>query len=189
MKLVFFRGFITLVIFFFVWVACKPVFRTSGNHEWFRAYRELGRLKDGVVWYKEDHEELPNEQLVNGIIMHYWNNRDASSIKTTNSKEEDLSIYLDWVRYEQLRIWDAPPKYVVTKELPEGVGFYLEGEDGTSLSKGNDRDDINSWNYGSTSFYHKKLQREHDLRDLIVSGLFAGIAFILCYLATKRKHA
>ena len=166
-----------VIVFFITWFACKPVFRVLGYHEWANAYTELSRLHDGILSCESEHGRLADLTKTNQWIASLWSDDETHLDNFEDSFEEDLSMYVDSVNYSRLRLWDQPPRYVISKDLPDGFGIYLLGEDNASRTGGNDPDDINSWNRHSIDYYYDRLHRSWTIRDIVISSIVAAIAF------------
>ena len=63
---------------------------------------------------------------------------------------------------------DAAPVYIENNDLPNGFGFCLKGEDGVSTSRGNDPDDVNSWDFQSAQYYRDRVKRS---ARILVAGI------------------
>jgi len=61
--------------------------------------------------------------------------------------------------------WGLPPQIVERPDATSGYGFYLRGPDKTSESKGEDRDDLNSWDPESRIHHYRKLYRKKIIFD------------------------
>jgi len=172
-----FKWVFPAIVFLLTWLACKPIFKTMGPHTWHRAHLALKELKLCADFYKDDHGRYPPEGEVNRWLEQLWE-REGESEASGNSELASFSDLYHVTSYQRLKRWQVPPVYVVDESIPDGCGFYTVGDDGLSSSNGNDPDDINSWDPSSISFYHRKLWRHREIRDVSVSLGFALIAFV-----------
>ncbi len=179
------------VVFLLGGFAYGPVFRsTCGGASWVMAHVYLNKLHANMGIYKEMHGTIPEEKIANGVISKLWIEKDYFSIKFDDPAEEKLAMITGGFNYRELKLWGKPPKYIISNDLPDGYGLYMEGEDRVTHSNGNDPDDLNSWDENSSSSYAQRSQREHDQKStvymLIVFGT-ALFAFVLGGLIWKKQ--
>jgi hypothetical protein len=160
-----------------------------GGHEYFRAQQALGRLHLMTKDYSEEHGSLPDIEGFNALLRERWAlGRDHNPIEV---EDDDIAWHLNFIVENAIRddqrLWSSAPHFVLTSASPDGFGFYLDGEDGISKSKGQDRDDINSWDRSSTDFYHERRRNRHILKEHTISaGLAIGV-FIVYFAFKKNK--
>ena len=169
-----------VIVFFVAWVACKPIFRVLGYHEWSNAYFELSKLHEGIRSYESEHGRLPDSTKTNQRMTTLWSEDKADLEYFEIPLEENYDIYIELANYSRLKLWAKPPTYIINKDLPDGFGVYLPGEDNASTTGGNDPDDINSWNPNSIDYYHDRLHRSWIIRDIMISLIAAAVAFWAC---------
>ena len=168
-----------------IWLAL--VFLGSGNvsRSSFSSYQDLKKLHRVVECYF-DSDNLPDEKRVNAVLR-------GERVEKT---EEDLWTYGAGSWIEDLREKVAEqrwltrrgklPIFVVDASLPDGFGFYLEGEDGVSLSQGRDADDINSWDEKSIDYYSQQSRRGFFVERAQVAGILTVVSVVL-YLFIRRN--
>lgn len=173
----------TLTVFACSWMAVAYVLRTTGPHTWGNAHSALRGIQEALADYQRETGDTPPIELVEVEILTAWEHgADAISRDYDGRLEIAFSLADD----RRLRLWDSPPRVVRRPDSPI-FGFYLEGEDGASASQGEDPDDINSWDFGSTSFYYDRLRH----RRWISNGLWAivptTLTFIVGWVCFVRK--
>ena len=165
---------------------CMSGFR--GGHEYFRAQQALERLQWATREYMEEYGSLPDIENFNVLLRERWKlGRDHIPIEV---EDDDIAWHLNFIIENAFRdtpiLWNAPPRFVLTSASPDGFGYYLDGEDGISKSRGQDRDDLNSWNRTSTVFYHERRRNRHILREHAIGFALATGVFVI-YLARKKN--
>jgi hypothetical protein len=160
-----------------------------GGHEYFRAQVALERLHRETKYYSEEYGSLPDIEGFNALLKARW-------ILGRDHVPKDVEIgdiawhlnsIIESAMRDNLHLWKSPPHLVLTSASSDGFGFYLDGEDGISKTKGQDRDDINSWDRSSTDFYHdrrryQRVQKEH------ASGATLAFVVFMIYLCTKKNR-
>ena len=159
-----------------------------GSHEYFRARVALERLHWMIKDYSEEHGNLPDIEGFNALLRERWAlGRDHTP---TEVEDDGIAWHLNFIVEnaikDNLQLWNSPPHFVLTSASPDGFGFYLDGEDGLSKSKGQDRDDINSWDPSSTDFYHERRRNRHILREHALGAALA-MGMFMFYLARKKN--
>ena len=160
-----------------------------GGHEYFRARVALERLH----WMTKDlHEQgsLPAPNDFNDRLKARWAlGRDHVPKEEGNDDIEwHLNFIIESAIKDDLHLWNAPPHFVLTSASPDGFGFYLDGEDGVSKSKGQDRDDINSWDRSSTNFYYERRRNRHILKEHAIGAALAMGVFMIYFARKKNKR-
>jgi hypothetical protein len=160
-----------------------------GGHEYFRAQVALNRLHSMTKDYSEEYGSLPDIEGFNSLLRERWNlGRDHTPIEI---KDDDIEWHLNFIVENAIRdslhLWNSPPHFVLTSASPDGFGFYLDGEDGISKSKGQDRDDINSWDRSSTDFYYERRRNRHILKEHSIGATLAMGVFMI-YFARKKNN-
>ncbi len=78
--------------------------------------------------------------------------------------------------------WNHNFVYVLNPNLPHGFGVYSCGEDGVTASRGNDRDDINTWNAKTPWRIYYKLPPaigDHCAMLVIIGLILAAVVLIV----------
>ena len=161
-----------------------------GGHEYFRAQVALDRLHWMTKDYSEEHGSLPDIEGFNALLRERWAmGRDHAPIEV---EDDDIAWHLNFIIEggikDSLHLWNSPPHFVLTSASPDGFGFYLDGEDGISKSKGQDRDDINSWDRSSTDFYYEQRRNRHILKEHAIGVTLATGVFMFSFAWKKNKR-
>lgn len=161
-----------------------------GGHEYFRAQQALERLQWATKEYLEEHGSLPDIEGFNVLLRERWKLRhDHTPIEV---EDDDIAWHLNFMIENAFKdtphLWNAPPRFVLTSASPDGFGYYLDGEDGVSKSKGQDRDDINSWDRTSTDFYHERRRNRHILNEHAIGAALAVGVFVIHFARKKNKR-
>ncbi len=129
----------------------------------------LKAMVSAVVDFKKALGRLPTEQ---------------EGIEALVRRPADWPDEVPWAPFlETTKIpgdgWGNAFVYVLTAESPQGFGIYSCGADGVTSSRGNDQDDINTWNTASPwSTYYRHLAEKEEMQSAIVvlaiSVLFAA---------------
>ena len=161
-----------------------------GGHEYFRAQQSLERLQSMTQGYLEEHGSLPDTEGFNVLLRERWKlGRDHTPIKVEDfGVEWHLNFIIENAFRDNLHLWNSPPRFVLTSASPDGFGFYLDGEDGISKSKGQDQDDINSWDRTSTDFYHERRRNRHIMKEHAIGAVLAMGVFMIYYAHSKNKR-
>jgi len=140
---------------------CRIVLHQLTSYTWTRAHWSLLELHRLILV----SDKRPTESEVNEFIRRAWDEKhqNAENPTTDDYLKSDIAGILDSLRH---RTWGAPPIYREDNQLPDGFGFYIQGEDLTSLTKGEDEDDINTWDKRGGQFYSKKAWKRRLLRYL-----------------------
>ena len=159
-----------------------------GGHEYHRAQVALARLHLETKFYSEEHGSLPDIEGFNALLRERWAlGRDHVPIEI---EDDDIAWHLNFIIEGafngNLLLWNPPPHFVHTSASPDGFGFYLDGEDGISKSKGQDQDDINSWDRSSTDFYHERRRNRRILKEHAIGATLA--VGVLIYSFTRKKN-
>jgi hypothetical protein len=177
---------VAIVSFSVALPAVRHVLRTTGNHTWANAHLDLRRLQQRLDHYRTDHGELPAAERINELMAEEW----AGNTEFYDGAESDQDIQLSYVirsaRAERIHLWDRPPIFKMTPDSEMGFGFYLEGDDGTSLSAGNDPDDINSWDFDSVAYYYDRLNRRKEAINVGVALVLALPLVLIAYAVSGR---
>jgi hypothetical protein len=161
---------------------------STGNHMYFDAQVALGYLHYPAQSFVDIYG-LPDPDELNHLIEARWGkDSNATNYEEPQTEmEADLDFIADCANEHALRVWKTPPRFVQSKAIPGGFGFYLDGEDGISISRGEDRDDINSWSRGSIRFYQTRMRNHRLLRDSIVGFCFATVAGLMVFGLNKKR--
>jgi hypothetical protein len=81
--------------------------------------------------------------------------------------------------------WGRPFHVVEPVKAGDEFHFYSSGQDGKSLSEGNDPDDLNTWDDHGESWYRKSIQR-HDRMRLGIRGTVIGLGIFVMTLLLAR---
>jgi hypothetical protein len=162
-----------------------------GGHEYFRARVALERLHGMTKDYSEEHGSLPDVEGFNTLLRERWAlGRDHAPIEV---EDDDIAWHLNFIIEgaikDNLHLWNSPPHFVLTSASPDGFGFYLDGEDGISKSKGQDQDDINSWDRSSTDFYHEGRRNRRILKEHAIGAALSMGVFVIYFARKKNKRA
>jgi hypothetical protein len=168
---------VTALAFLVTWLLCKPLFKTMGPHTWHRAHMALVSMQREAIIYREEHGSLPREDEMNEWLKRLWRDNGHYTTGRNTNVQDAIAEIFDLGHYSRLKRWGDPPVYILSENHPGGGGFYIAGDDGVSSSQGNDPDDINSWDPDSIAFYHRKLWRGREVRDLSISFGVALITF------------
>ena len=161
-----------------------------GGHEYFRARVALERLHWMTKDYSEEHGSLPDVEGFNTLLRERWAlGRDHAPIEV---EDDDIAWHLNFIIEgaikDNLHLWNSPPHFVLTSASPDGFGFYLDGEDGISKSKGQDQDDINSWDRSSTDFYHERRRNRRILKEHAIGAALSMGVFVIYFARKKNKR-
>ncbi|MBN8458568.1 MAG: hypothetical protein J0M04_12090 [Verrucomicrobia bacterium] len=161
-----------------------------GGHEYFRAQVALEHLHRMTKDYSEEYGGLPDIEGFNALLRERWAlGRDHAPIEVG---ADDIAWHLNFIMEkaikDNLHLWNSAPHLVLTSASPDGFGFYLDGEDGISNSKGQDRDDINSWDQSSTDFYHARRRNRQILKGHAIGALSAMGVFVVSFAWKKNKR-
>ena len=178
---------VTSVVFTLAWRASAYVNRALGPHTWGNAYMTLRMMERRMTSYKKQYGRLPEANRVNVQIEKIWKGDPSYIVDSEDEEALALSTVTEVSAYDRLRVWDRPPRFVVTEASPAGFGFYLEGEDGMSKTEGSDPDDINSWSSESMAFYYDRLRRGRNLRDATIAAIVA--APVLIFMLKLRSRS
>ena len=148
-----------------------------GGHEYFRARVALERLHWMTKDYSEEHGDLPDIEGFNALLRERW-----------AMGRDHLNFIVENAIKDNLHLWNSPPHFVLTSASPDGFGFYLDGEDGISKSKGQDRDDINSWDRSSTDFYHERRRNRQIVKEHVIGAASATGVFGIYFARKKNKR-
>lgn len=160
-----------------------------GGHEYFRARITLEHLHLMAGRYSQDHGSLPDPGDFNARLKARW----ALGRDHVPKEEEDdgieghLSYMTESAFRDSLNPWNAPPHFVLTSASPDGFGFYLDGEDGISKTRGRDRDDINSWDRSSTDFYHERRRNRRILKEHSAGAALAMGVFMIHFVSRRER--
>jgi hypothetical protein len=168
-----------------------------GGHEYHRIQVGLDRIHSQTKDYIDQHGRLPEPEDFNSILKDRWiqGRQDLQLDEESDFEDWHLAFIADSALGFIPSIWDLPPRYVVSSELPDGFGFYIDGADGFSRTQGHDRDDINSWDRTSIDYYY---QRRHYLRLItwhtvsltLAFGIFFAFNVIEKFIKpNKSRHA
>lgn len=170
------------------WFSACEVSRTKGPHSWFNACVALGRLESWAVDYGSDHGTLPDEDILNGLIERVWKENWSENGLVLDDSEQDLEwIVSDAITLRSRWLWGQRPTYIVDPSLPQGCGFYLMGEDGKSMARGRDPDDLRSWDMDSREFYYRRLYWRRSVSCCLWAIPPAAIAAWLAWRLTKPQ--
>jgi hypothetical protein len=164
------------------------ILRGYGPHTWTNAYAELNRMQDGMERHQKSYGHLPSVERINEEVAEAW----AADTEFYPRAEEREAVHFAFIasfaNNDRLRLWDRPPRFTLTDASPVGFGFYLEGEDGDSATKGSDQDDINSWSFDSVGFYHDRVRRNRKIRDFVIGLMGAIPVFLVITRWPARRH-
>lgn len=169
------------------WISHEVNERTGLGSGYLRAQIALKSLQDRTREYLDHYGSLPDEIPFNKILEQRWiSGENYISPLDDGSRQQLLFNLIIEASYDKnLHRWSSPPRFVISSSLPDGFGFYLDGEDGHSKTRGNDRDDINSWNPSSASFYYDRLVFAKRLEHHAI-GAFLAIGFFTVCLTYKK---
>lgn len=178
-----------------VFFACLPfltyLLRPMGAHSGpFHIFEKLRNLEFAILHYQAVKLELPQEKEVNDIInQHFQKNPNDAYFNNSDNNQYILAQIPHLISKNKfgLQRWGAPPVFIRDQSIPQGFGFYLEGEDGISKSKGRDLDDINSWDITSKRYYVEKSIHEEAVQYRIIALFPTFITFFILMLRIKRK--
>jgi hypothetical protein len=160
------------------------IFRTSGIHIWANAQFAMRSTAERLSWAADDEAQLPPLDELNAAATEIWRGEPADR---ANHYSDNLEFALEGFRDDRLRVWDHAPVIVPAPSGPYEYGLYLAGEDGTSSSGGEDPDDINSWTFGSTSFYYDRLKYRRWIRNGLWALLPSALAFRAGWILVIRR--
>jgi hypothetical protein len=168
-------------------VASSVVMRSTGNHEYFNSQVALRHLHPFTQRFVDTYG-LPDPDELNRLIAARWRkDSNATNYEEPQTEEEsELHFIAECANDHALHVWMNPPRFIQSKALPDGFGFFLEGEDGISISRGEDRDDINSWNRSSIRFYQTRMRNHRLLRDNVVGAFLATVAGLMLFALDKK---
>ena len=189
MKRITIRVIAPLLVFLLTWSACTIVFWTTTPTNWFYHQKDLKRIHRGVMLFREEIGELPDQDLVNELIARHWNSDEQPIAVRDNPNYELVNFDIETTEFDFIHLWDLPPVYLISDELPDGFGIYSKGDDGISRTGGNDPDYINSWDQQSSSFYARKYRLGKVVRDLSIAGMFGLMSLLVAVRMTRHKVA
>ena len=168
------------------WTLASYMLPEKAPHTWFRVRTALGRLEEGAAAYCLTHGAPPEAAGLNKEIAKAWIDKESWIDSVSPDLDENIVDILFFASQSQfeLRMFDQPPRYIVDSTLPNGCGFFWTGEDRMSATNGRDRDDINSWDKTSGSFYYERFHRKTSVRNLFVAMPFGLIA---AWIVGRRK--
>jgi hypothetical protein len=184
---------ISIIVSCAVFFTCVPflvyLLRPMGAHSGpFHIFNKLRELEFPILHYQAVKLELPQEKEVNDIInQHYQKDPNDTYFNNYDHNEYILAQIPHLISKNkfELQRWNTPPVFIRDQSLPQGFGFYLEGEDGISRSRGRDLDDINSWDITSKKYYVDKSIHEEAVQYRIIAIFPALLTFI--YIITRKK--
>lgn len=163
-----------------------------GEHGYFRAQQALGSLHWMTKDYSEEHGSLPDIEGFNALLRERWALGFDHAPIEIKIEDDDIAWHLNLIIERafkgNLHLWNSPPHFVLTSASPDGFGFYLDGEDGISKSKGQDRDDINSWDRSSTDFYHERRRNRRILKQHAIGATLAMGVLMFSFARKKNKR-
>lgn len=145
-----------VIVFWMAFWLIGFVNNSTGNHKWFDTQQDLKRMSFAVKM-RDTWSSPIDVERVNAILAL----PDVTEDTQRGIEWADEDFWLEVVREDAdhgrfQRLFGSPAKFLVSEDLPDGFGFYLEGEDGISASGGNDEDDINSWDVDSRMHYERR---------------------------------
>lgn len=166
-----------------VFGCCIYFSSTSGDHRFFRARMALQHMHT-MTKHLQVRGSLPDPKDFNVRLKERW----ALGRDHVPKEEEDdssgwlLDFIIERATQDHVYPWDAPPRFVLTSANRDGYGFYLDGEDGISKTKGRDRDDINSWDPSSSDYYYDRRLYRAILMLHVVGSTSAMVVFLVYVL-------
>ena len=181
----------SLVVCVLVWIGLNILLQEKGGHGPGDAQNHLSKMHDWVNSAVEIGFPLPDPKEYNKHIAEAWKlalEGKGYGYIFESGTSDSYGALMFIAHHPGKFYWDNPPVYVVDPSLPDGFGFYLEGEDGVSASRGEDPDDVNSWDNRSHVFYYKRRWWREQMTRLMF-GLMAGsIVFGLTGLPRTRRQ-
>lgn len=188
MKYILISILVTVGAFLFFSCCISYMNRSLGSHSSFECYSGFKYLNSVIYVIQHDEKSLPDATRVNRIIAEHFQKAPNHELFENYSDKDHMLFQLPQLISENrsLRMWDSPPIYVRDETLPEGFGFYLEGEDGISNTAGEDADDVNSWDRKSNQFYAQREILREKQRDASLAMIPTG--FVILWLFLRRQQ-
>ncbi len=168
-------SFVATPVFLLSWLILFALFEKEEDPSWHDAWSRMNTCHRYLTEARSAPSQLPEPVQFNAMIQ------DARQVGFEWNPPEDLPtlhyLVITILTDPAVCLWGKAPIYIVDEELPGGYGIYLHGEDGVSESRGNDDDDINTWDENSYAHYPEKALK----LEVIKYGQFAAIPAILAF--------
>ena len=154
----------TAVVFFSIMACSMP----SDKGKLITTQANMRLLENVVSQFRMDAGRLPTaDEGLNALIL-----------QPTDVRNWPLGGYLETTDIPRDG-WGHDFVYVLDPNLPRGFGIYSCGLDGVTVSNGNDRDDLNTWNVRSP---WRAYYQAHADRKAMMSRA-ASLAIVLLIVA------
>lgn len=168
-------------VIFFACTVCAlfQISRVDGKTGYEDVHSELGYFGRAIYRVIEAEGRRPAEDRVNDVI------RSGELVDVDEGADDNLLQELVGAQVGPL---NAPPIYIESNDLANGFGFYITGDDGESKSRGNDPDDVSTWDIESVSRYRSRLIWELRTRYAAMALGPGLIVFWLLFRMTRNRR-